>query len=105
MSRAASAGWGAKSITEFARSGCHEWSRNVPAGPLRGQTAGTANFVGNHVEDAVLPMLEEDQIPGLNRCRYVCDSKIVTEHVVNANWYSEHVWNRAMARCANSMRG
>lgn len=46
---------------------------------------------GDHVQNAVLPVLEEDQISGLYRCRNMCDSQIVSVHVVDADRSSEHV--------------
>jgi hypothetical protein len=42
---------------------------HVLAEPLRGHTAGTARLRGNHVEDAILPMLEEDQRNAPSGCR------------------------------------
>ena len=39
----------------------------------------------DHVDDAVLPALEEVQITGFNRRRDVRDSQVVAEHVVSPN--------------------
>ena len=47
-------------------------------------------FEGNHVKDAVLAALEEDQISGFNRHRDMCDSQVIAGHVMDANGSSEH---------------
>ena len=73
--------------------------------PYKGIQRGARIIYGDHVEDAVLPVLEEDEITRCNRRGNVCDSQIVAGHVIDANGSSEHIWNRAMTRCANSKRG
>lgn len=47
--------------------------------------SGDSFFEEDHVEEAVLPALEEDQITGFNRRRDVRGSQLVAEHVVSPN--------------------
>jgi hypothetical protein len=54
-------------------------------GPHEGMQLGVLIFEGNHIEDAVLAALEEDQITRLNGRRYMGDPQIMAGHVVDAN--------------------
>jgi hypothetical protein len=59
--------------------------------PYEGVQRGLLILEEDHVEDAVLPTLEEDEISGFNRRRDMSDSQIVAGHVMYANGKSEHV--------------
>jgi len=58
----------------------------------------------DYVPDAVLPTLEEDEVPRLNWRRHVCDAQVVAGHVMDANRNAEHILNRAVAGCASLER-
>ena len=70
--------------------------------PYEGIQRGPRIVYGDHVEDAVLPMLQEDDVARFDRRGDVCNSEIVAGlHVMDANGSSEHVGNRATAgRCS-----
>ena len=70
------------------------------AGSLRPLSHGDSNFTihingtaergprivhGDHVEDAVLPTVEKDDVSRFNWRRDTCDSQVVASHVVDAN--------------------
>lgn len=59
-------------------------------GPYKGIQRGPRIGYGNHVQDAVLPTLEEDEVACFHRRRDVSDSQVVAAHVMNANRRSEH---------------
>ena len=71
------------------RLGRHEWSQMSRLCSYEGIPRGPHMLEGDHVEDAVLTALEEDQISGFNRHRDMCDSQVIAGHVMDANGSSD----------------